>query len=368
MGEATTLIIEVARTDLASIRTVDPGSAPLGPGEARLRVDAFALTSNNITYAVFGEAMRYWDFFPSTDPTTWGRLPVWGFGEVVETTSADCSVGERLYGFFPMASELVIAPGRSDPSGLSDIAGHRAPMAGTYNRYTRAAADPTYRADRKPHQMLLYPLFFTSFLIDDCFADDAAGSRQIIVSSASSKTSIGVAFQAKRRGGRAVGLTSERNREFVESLGVYDTVLTYDHVDDIERHPSTYVDIAGNADVLHAVHARLDGVLESSMTVGDTHWDHTAIPSADLPGPAPGFFFAPGRIKERTDQWGREELDRRFGEAWHEYREWADGWIELRDATGPDAVSATYAALLAGTPHPRTGFIGSLTRDGTERG
>lgn len=356
------MIVEVARTHLATVRIRDDITDTLPPGHARLRIDSFALTSNNITYAVFGEAMRYWDFFPSDDPTTWGRVPVWGFGEVVETTSPDCAIGERFYGYYPMASELVIEPGRADASGLTDLAPHRAPMAGAYNRYVRCAADAIYRADRQPHQMVLYPLFFTSFLIDDSFAD-AAPEQQIIVSSASSKTSIGVAFMTRRRGGRAVGLTSARNRDFVSGLGIYDTVLTYDAVDEIEHVRSAYVDIAGNADVLHAVHRHLADTLTSSMTVGDTHWDHDATPTESLPGPAPSFFFAPDRIKERTDEWGREELDRRTTEAWTDFADWADGWIQFEDANGPDAVTAAYSSLLAGTTDPRVGFIGSLATE-----
>src|SRR5689334_14380378 len=98
------MIIEVAKDALATTR--------VEPDRARLRVDAFALTSNNITYAVFGAAMQYWDFFPTADPEAWGCVPVWGFAEVVESTSDACTVGERLYGYLPMASELVVEPGR----------------------------------------------------------------------------------------------------------------------------------------------------------------------------------------------------------------------------------------------------------------
>ena len=60
---------------------------PLADGEARLRIDAFALTSNNVTYAAFGEAMKYWQFFPCGD-AAWGCIPVWGFAEVVESRAA----------------------------------------------------------------------------------------------------------------------------------------------------------------------------------------------------------------------------------------------------------------------------------------
>ena len=45
--------------------------APLASGQVRLRVEHFALTANNITYAAFGAAMNYWQFFP-TDDDGWG--------------------------------------------------------------------------------------------------------------------------------------------------------------------------------------------------------------------------------------------------------------------------------------------------------
>jgi Protein of unknown function (DUF2855) len=70
----------VAKSDLHSCRFEDNPALEPGPGQALLRVDAFGLTTNNITYAMFGEAMFYWSFFPAVDG--WGRVPVWGFAEV----------------------------------------------------------------------------------------------------------------------------------------------------------------------------------------------------------------------------------------------------------------------------------------------
>ena len=78
--------VEVNRTDLHRVRVHEQAPVPLAPGEARLRVLRFGLSSNNVTYAVFGDALQYWSFFPPADGgTEWGRVPVWGFGEVVET-------------------------------------------------------------------------------------------------------------------------------------------------------------------------------------------------------------------------------------------------------------------------------------------
>jgi hypothetical protein len=358
------MIVEVARRDIARTRTVAAPADALEPGQARLRVDSFGLTTNNVTYAVFGDAMRYWDFFPTGDPE-WGRVPVWGFAEVVESTTAECEPGERLYGYFPMGSDLTIEPGRGDDRGVSDRAAHRQQMAGAYNRYVRCATDPVYDAGREPQQMLLYPLFFTSFVVDDFFVDhDDFATGSIVLSSASSKTAIGVAFLAHRRGRRVIGLTSPSNREFVERLGVYDEVVEYDATAGALSDDAVYVDIAGNADVRLAVHSALDSRLAYSMTVGGTHWDHATDASAvALPGPSPEFFFAPTQIAKRTADWGRDELDRRMGEAWTAYSGWTDGWLEVGQATGASAVASAWDDLVAGRTDPRTGIVGHLPAD-----
>ncbi len=236
--------LEVDRRELHTVRRVDRDPGELAEGATRLRVDGFALTSNNITYGVFGDALRYWEFFPPSPDDRgieWGRIPVWGFGEVVESRSGDAIVGERFYGYFPMSSQLDVVPGRSDERGFTDMAEHRAPMAGAYNRYLRVAADPIYRADREDHQMLLWPLFFTSFVVEDFLVDNGLfGADQIVISSASSKTAIGTAFLAHSRGhAEVVGLTSARNRDFVEGLGCYHAVLSYDEIDSLAAKAST---------------------------------------------------------------------------------------------------------------------------------
>ena len=362
--------LEVTRADLAHVRTTTADPAPLAEGEARIRVERFGLSANNVTYGVFGDVMRYWDFFPvpGDDGATWGRIPVWGFGEVVESRTPSAAVGERLYGCFPMGSDLVIEAGRADERGVSDAAAHRAGTAGAYRRYVRVAADPIHRADREDLQMLLYPLFFTSFVIDDWVTDVGLADATIVLSSASAKTAIGVAFLAHRRGARVVGLTSPGNRGFVEGLGCYDAVVTYDAIEPEDGlaaaagpGASVYVDIAGNADVRAASHRALGDGLARSLTVGGTHWDHVAASAGDeLPGPAPEFFFAPTQIAKRTDEWGADELDHRMGEAWDAYAGWADGWLERRHLTGAEAVTTAWQELVSGGTDPRVGLCCTL--------
>jgi hypothetical protein len=92
-----TTMLTVARGDLRRTQWRETLPAQLRPGEARLRIDLFALTANNVTYGAFGETMRYWDFFPTGDAQS-GCIPVWGFATVVESLVDGVDVGERFYG------------------------------------------------------------------------------------------------------------------------------------------------------------------------------------------------------------------------------------------------------------------------------
>jgi len=359
--------IEVDRSELTHWRVTDPGRRPLADGQARLRVDRFGFSSNNISYAVIGDMLRYWEAFPAApsdtgDATVWGRVPVWGFADVVETRSPDVAVGERLFGFLPMSTELVIEPGKSTPGEVTDVTAHRAALAGPYNTYRRCAADPVHRPDGEELQMLLYPLFFTSFVIEDFVADhDDFGAAQVVVSSASAKTALGAAYLLHARGVRTIGLTSPGNVGFCRDLGVYDDVVTYDAVATLDQAPSVFIDVSGDQGVVSAVHHRLGEALAHSMIVGDTHWDSPPADDAGpRPGPAPAFLFAPSQITERSREWGADVLAATMAEAWAGYAAWVTSWISLDRVAGPDAVIEVFRTYLSGRVDPRVGTVCTL--------
>ncbi len=362
------IILELDRQDLRRTRVIDPPSTPLAQGEARLAVDTFGLTSNNITYAVFGDAMNYWGFFPGEDEdgTHWGRIPVWGFADVVESTVAGVTEGARLYGYFPLASELVVEPGRIDDTGFSDMVPHRQALPSVYNRYSFVDHDPVYRQDREAQQMLLWPLFVTSFVVDDFLGDHGMfDASTVILSSASAKTAIGSAFLlAARPGIEVVGLTSPSNLEFTSGLDCYDRVVAYDQVEALPDADACYVDVAGRRDVTAAVHAHLGDRLRYSMVVGDTHWDHHPDESTPLVGPTPIFLFAPDQITKRRRDWGRDGFEEKVADAWSRFVPWTDTWLTVRAVVGIDRVEAVYRDLLEGRIDPRAGDVCTLHRAG----
>lgn len=352
----------ISRGDLHETRFEDgPAPAP-AEGEAVLAVESFGLTSNNITYAAFGEAMSYWRFFPA--PEGWGRMPVWGFATVAESRVDGLAEGARIYGYLPPSSELLVAPVRVGAHGFVDASPHRAELPAAYNSYSLTSGDPAYDPEREDQQMLLRPLFFTSWLIGDFLRDsDIFGADTVVLSSASSKTASGLAFLLSREGGaEVVGLSSERGAEYARSIGVYDAVLGYEEIEDLPAGRAVYVDMSGDAAVREAVHRRYGAELAHSAVVGATHHDQMGAVPDDLPGPRPTFFFAPDRVAKRSAEWGGEELARRLAAAWEPYVLWTDGWLEVTHEQGPDPLKATYLDLLDGRIDPSRAHVLSLPR------
>ncbi len=357
----TTLLVRKNQLNETRLHTAE--AAPLADGQIRIHVDSFALTSNNITYAAFGDAMNYWQFFPTAEDG-WGSIPVWGFGTVLQSLHPGVAVGEKIYGYFPMASETVLSPARLDSSGFYDGAPHRRELHPVYNQYLRCNTDPFYTASTEAIQALLRPLFITSFLIDDFLADNdffGAAGGAMLLSSASSKTAYGTAFQlAQRPGIEVIGLTSPGNVAFCESLGCYSRVLTYDQLEQIAlERACIYIDFAGNAKLRHAIHSRFAN-LKYSCAIGGTHVSELGG-GKDLPGPRATLFFAPAQIKKRSSDWSREGLAQRLVEAWQAFStrvsQGPTPWLLVQQHKGEPAVAAAYQQVLAGTGDPRTGHI-----------
>lgn len=338
----------------------------LGANEVLLAVSAFALTANNITYAVMGERMSYWRFFPAEEG--WGRIPVWGFADVVSSNHPDVEPGERLYGYFPMSSHLVIQAGKVTERGLVDMSANRSELPGVYNQYVRTSNDPSYDGGAQDGagedvQMLYRPLFMTSFILDDFLeVNDFFAARSVILTSASSKTSLGLAFllhanRAERT--QVIGVTSAANTKFVASLGCYDQVRSYQEIDAIARTPSVIVDMAGDGAVLAALHNHLRGELKYSCLVGATHWEERQG-ARDMAGPQPEVFFAPSHIQARTKDWGPGGLEARFADAWGAFTGAARDWIDVEHGEGRRAVEDVYRRVLDGKAPPDKGYVLSI--------
>jgi hypothetical protein len=329
---------EVCKRDFARTRWIEtgvPDVQALAPGQALLAIDRFGLTSNNITYAIYGDSVGYWRFFP-TSPG-WGIIPVWGYADVVASRCEGVAVGERLFGLLPMASHLLIAPDRRTPTALTDSSPHRAALPPTYNEYRRTAVDPRHATSFEPGQMILKPLLMLSWLVADMFAEHSAfGAEQIVVTAASSRTGLGLAaaLQHSMPDTRVVGLT-----------------FNYDSVRDFPVVGTTIADIAGNHAVLRALHSHFGASLKYSCRIGDTH--QSGGPATALPGPAPVTFFAPDRILQRRAEWGLVGFHQRHAMAWDDLATWMQSRISIQEGSGQQAIADAYQRIVRGDINPR---------------
>lgn len=358
---------QVQKNDLTTTRFADVTlhANDLQPDQILVKIDSFALTANNITYAQLGDQMQYWGFFPAEgkngDGDKWGVVPVWGFADVIASRHPAIAVDERIFGYFPMATHLVMTPGKLTDSSFIEGAPHRAKLPPAYNSYLRITTDPTFSEAFEAYQSLLRPLFITSFLLDDFLTDEKFfGTQTVILSSASSKTAFSLAHLLHRHKGATVaGLTSASNRGFVEGLGVYDRVVTYDEIGEQPEEDAVYVDFAGSGNVRRAVHEHYGDHLKYSCAVGMAHGQMNP-PGKGLPGAKPVFFFAPDRVVKRNKDWGRGGFETRLNSAWTEFVPVLKGWIKVIRGNGRSAVEAAYRSMLAGGVKPDEGHILSL--------
>ena len=352
---------QVRKDNLNEARLAERNLVDLGEGEILARVDRFALTANNVTYGVVGEKIGYWKFFPVEDDG-WGIVPVWGFAEVERSNHPKIGEGERLYGYWPMASHLIMAPGKVSDTRFVDDAPRRRELPPVYNSYARLSREFGYDGDMDSERMVLFPLYATSFCIYDFFKDnDWFGADRVIIPSASSKTAIGAAYAFREDDAppRLVGLTSPRNRETVEALGLYDEVALYDDIEKLKGDvPTAIVDMSGNGDVLGRLHKLLGDNMKYTSNVGVTHYDDNEM-GEDFIRDRSAMFFAPGHIQKRAKDWGPGEFEKRAQLFWHQAALKSRAWLTIKEAQGAEAVDHAWKEVLAGkTPANEAWVVG----------
>ena len=287
-----------------------------------------------------------------------------GLGEVIASKHPGIAEGETLFGYFPMATHLVIEAADVSKTRLRDAAAHRQGVSPVYNAYRRVSGDPAFAGKQGNYQALLWPLFVLSFVVDDFLAENEFfGAKRVLLSSASSKTAYGLAHLVHARGIRTIGLTSAGNVDFVRSLGCYDEVVTYDDVDSLPADQAVaYVDMAGNTPLRAALHQHFGEQMKYSGIIGLTHRKSSPGDQAQaLPGAKPQFFFAPDHIRQRAKEWGPGGFDTRFGAARSGFVPRLDQWMKVIENRGAAAVQRAYLDTLNGRVPPDQGLILSLS-------
>jgi NADPH:quinone reductase-like Zn-dependent oxidoreductase len=347
------LIID--RSDLSATTLVDAAEMRPLAGQALLRVARVGLTTNNLTYCALGDELRYWDYFPTPTPGM-AHIPLWGYAEVVATQYDALKPGDRVFGYLPSASHLLVTPSPQSGGRFRDAATHRAELIPIYNDYTVVTADA--RSPEQENLTALYrPLFMTSFAFETFAAANGwFGARRLLISSASSKTGYGIACLAHRRGGiDIVGITSRANSAFTEQLGCYDTVITYEDAETLPKMPTLYADVAGDADLRRRLHRHLTDHLTHDAVLGLSHISSpTSLAAEQDVGPAPTVFGAFDYLRTPAMQ---QEIARRYRSAWDDFQNLLHNNLDIIVGVGPKALQDNWARLQGGDVDPRQGVV-----------
>jgi len=239
-----------------------------------------------------------------------------------------------------------------------------------YNQYYRCANDPQYDQQMEDFIMLFRPLFWTSFWCHDWMSLNSwFGAKTVIISSASSKTSFCLAYLAKKNTTNQqsplhiIGLTSKSNTNFTKSLGLYDEVLTYKQIKDIDvsRAPFAYVDVTGNPElysslVFHIGKPKLVKAVSLGMTQHDSASEGVGFKGLEI-------FFTPEWMKKRRESLSVEDIVNITGRAWEWLLEDCEKWIKIKKMNGKDEVESGYKEVLTGKVSPDYGFVFSMWKN-----
>lgn len=360
---STLTVIEVNRNDYAQTRIVESDVPQIGDGEVLLKVDQMGMTANNVSYAVAGDMLRYWDLFPAEEG--WGRVPFWSFQTVAASNHPEIKVGDRFYGVAPLGSHHVVRPVAVKPTGFMEDSSHRKDLAAAYNQYQNIATNKIFDHSYPERHLTLAPLFTTGFLLDDYVAHNKGfGAQTIILTSASSKTSLALAYLlSKRDGFKVVGLTSPGNKSFVEGTGFYDSVVLYDDIGSLDASiPAMVVDMAGNAQVTANIHNHYGDKLTADTSVGATHKDLTTIQGAGdtLPGPKPEFFFAPSQFTSVIERLGQTGFSDQVASTLKEFMIDSEKWMQIDARSGAKETQDVWDDLMANRASPATGYVATI--------
>ena len=335
-----------------------PTEQGLAEGAVLLRVQRFGLSSNNLASALSPGLESSWPrMFAATQGQ--GRLPVWGYAEVVASNRAGYEPGMGFYGYFPMSRFVMLHSGQQTAGGCEF---DHTFFSGGGSDVSMASVENLSDVDL---QILLRPLLSTGFLIaQELMESQFWHTRQIIVTCASSKTAIGLAYflqdyflrEGLSNAPQIIGLTAENHLGFVRQNTHFDQALSYEQFRLLDPCDSVLVDFSGNYRIRGLLHYFLKDRLIHAYGLGSCHWQ--APPTGAQPVPDPEYFSALSFYQQRLQK--AERLNQQFQQRWGGACQAFNHWLEPKLVEGVEEVRWVYEQMLAGKARPTTGYLCQL--------
>lgn len=339
--------LEVDRSEFRSARLIDEEPKALSEGEVRLAIERLALTANNMTYALLGEALGYWDLFPASPG--WGRIPAWGEGVVIASKQMEIAVGGRFFGLFPMSSHLFVQA-RKTGRGFAGQPSNRVSLNPVYNQYFDVSGLTVAESE---DNSLFRPLVVASFTLNEHLREQSFfGADAVMVTSSSSKTALALAMLLADAI-PVFGATSPQNIGFVEASGSFLGAFAYSDVGRAEfRGRCLIVDFSGDARTLDRMASDLGDRVVGVCRVGKKHWETAGRDPIQSSFSQIPDFFAPTQIQRLIAAWGPARFEQRLSEAIQRFAGRSRDWFTKSRVDGRPGLARAYDDLAAGRFDP----------------
>lgn len=256
-----------------------------------------------------------------------------------------------------MSSYLIVKPENIKPFGFIDGTTHRKPLPPIYNFY--AKKPESFSDVEKGYYSIIKPLFTTAFL-NYLFLEEENffEAEQILLTSASSKTALGIAYMLfsnkEQHGKKIIGLTSSKNKVFLQETGLYDQIFSYDELDNIPSLKTTMVDLGGNIELLLKINNQLNEHLRFTSLIGLADWksagDMKQVPNSK-------FFFAPDYATKLFQKLGPDVANEQINKTQENFTELAQNWIDLKFVHFEAGIKDLYLNMLDGKVDPSKGYV-----------
>lgn len=357
----------------------------LDPDHVLLRVDKFAFSQMPLGYLMKGYTRTfsaYHDFFKYPEEGLY-RSACWGYCTVLESLHPKVAVGTRLYGLVPPCQYHVQKVLRSIPASkngdpaMVEFDMHRMPFNLRRFQEYEVVKDADQDTEMEDWAIATKEIYTMAFYMDEQLLVDTGQINSVIISCASSKTAMALAYCLRMRGGDelslsskieremscVVGLTNKEHFEFVKSTDLYHEVYTYDEVHNIPNDKTiVYMDFKCDGAVRQAITLRLGTNLMYNMVLGPAVFQKK-MKDQLFEKRAREILFDESSWRERrrmvaeVTKTGRNE---KLRSSYPDFVERMKKLSRLRHVSEPDALRKMYDAIYSNSASPSEAFICSM--------
>eukprot|EP00927_Polykrikos_kofoidii_P080152 TRINITY_DN77022_c0_g1_i1.p1 TRINITY_DN77022_c0_g1~~TRINITY_DN77022_c0_g1_i1.p1 ORF type:complete len:496 (-),score=63.70 TRINITY_DN77022_c0_g1_i1:25-1512(-) len=345
-----------------------------------LQVDKFSFSHLSLGYLLKGFLRSFAVFHqihPSSEDKTF-RSGCWGIATILETNHSKVTAGTRLFGFFPPCRYAVCSVGAvvapATPSDTARIVLSSDDVPFNFSRFLECEVlDPGMCADPSwdDWRIAMKEPYTAAFYMDEQLLVETGMIKRVIISCASAKTAIALAYCLRMRGmANVIGVTSESHREFASSTDLYHEVISYDEVQSLPTNQcAVFVDFRCDEGLRQTIAKRLGTQLMCSMLVGPSTFQKkaTELRFEQARGREVSFDEAAWRQRRRrvaeVTQTNRDETLRYSFAAFVERMR---RHIRLRTVSGSSAFIEMYASVYSNLSPPGEAYICSLSANGDE--